>query len=714
MNKTNYFCLVFFITALICVLGYTTAGVAEETPETEETPIIMGIDLQDYSITVKVSEPFSYTLYKPEDPYRIVVELLNVSLGAFNNKIVSEKAGITEIVPSQVETPSLMARLDILLQMPSGVEPEYKENELTLRIEEVKEVIEEEAVLAEEEIVAEKEPGLIEAEEVPLPKATEVTDISFERSDDFLNIIIRGDGSMAPDAFPLDNRIIIDIPDVVMTAQLPSAVVSPLKGIRSGKHDGKIRLVLDLKEQIDFSVTAVEDAIVVALELPVAKRPVEEIEEIEVAEVEELEAPVAGKYTGKRISLDFQDADVIPIFRLLADISGYNVVVSPEVKGRITMKLINVPWDLALDIILKTFGLGKSVEDSIIRIAPHSVFARESEEAARAQEALVKAEPLESKVYFISYAKVSDVGKAIKDAKILTARGSVSADERTSSLFVNDVEAVFPKIEGLLATIDKRTPQVLIEARIVEVNTTDVKDLGIQWGFFLEPTGGRFGDINVEGSSQGFIPSGPLVGRNFLIDFPAGTVGAGTGSGIVFGLLNPAGTMGLDFRLSALTTLGRTKIIGSPKVVTLDNEKATISQGTSEPFPKVDVQSGQISADYKDVLLLIEVTPHITPAGDIGMLVYLKKEDVSGFVDIGGTDVPRTTKVEEATNVLIQSGETLVIGGVYKKTEEDSIAGVPGLMNIPVLGWLFKTTLRRDITTELLIFLTPRKLEKTI
>ncbi|MFH0933434.1 MAG: type IV pilus secretin PilQ [Nitrospirota bacterium] len=704
-GKLHYLRLILLCSMLLCSLffalwGCASTGSVKESTRSEEIPVITGIDLQDYSVTVKVSKPFSYTMYRPEDPYKVVVELLDVNTGAFSMKIVSDKAGITEIVPSQIESP-LMTRIEILLQTPTTVEPEYKNNELKIR---VKEEPPKEVVKAKEEVPEIKEPEPVVPEEKPLLKATEITSISFDRSADIVKILIKGNGSMTPSVLPLDNRIVIDIPDVDMKAQLPATVVSPLKGIRSGKHDNMIRLVLDLKEKTNFDVTTIGDSLIVALSttpsVPIAQKSEEEVEAAESMPSTE------GKYLGKKISLDFQDADIVPIFRLLADISGYNIVVSPEVKGKLTMKLINVPWDQALDIILKTFSLGKTVENNIIRIAPHAALARESEEAAKAKESELKAVPLETKIFHINYADVSNIEKSIKDAKILSSRGSISIDKRTSSLAVNDVAVVFQQIENFLSTLDKATPQVLIEARLVEVSTSDVSNFGIQWGVAHAAGSKPFqGNVN--------LGRGAFTGKNFMVDFPSSGVGAGTGAGFAIGILDTTRTMGLDLQLSALERLEKSKIISTPRIVTTDNEKASLMQGQSIPYPKVDVQSGQISVEYKDVVILIEVTPHITPSGAVTSLIFVKKEDVIRETIIGGNPVPVTSKIEGNTKVLVQTGETIVIGGLLKKTEKENTSGVPGLMNIPILGWLFKTKGNSEETTELLIFITPRILEKT-
>jgi len=410
----------------------------------------------------------------------------------------------------------------------------------------------------------------------------------------------------------------------------------------------------------------------------------------------------------ENINFDFQDQDIVPIFRLFADISGCNLFIHPDVKGRATMKFIDVSWSQALETILSTFSLGKSVEGNIIKIAPHTIFTKESEDKAKAQEALSRAEPLETKIFNVSYAKVKDVEAAIKNAKLLTARGSTSADERTSTILVQDTADVFPTIEQLLATLDKPTPQVLIEARIVEVDTTSARELGIQWGMFFKASN----TLSSLGGLSGvpFLSPGAFTGNNYLVDFPAKGVGPLSGSGFTFGLISPDRTFGLDLQLSALETIGQSKIISNPKIMTVDNGKAKILQGKSIPIRKL-TSEGTISTEFKDVTLELIVVPHITPDGSIAMAIEIKKEDIDRTAPtIDG--VPGTDKKEALTNVIIKDAETVVIGGMYKIDTLDADSGVPGLMNIPILGWLFKSKTKASRTTELLIFITPRIIER--
>jgi type IV pilus assembly protein PilQ len=716
MKRNLIYCLILYLT-VIGLWGCATTARTQQATESQERTAITGIEIKDNMVIIRASSPFIYTIYRPGDPYKLIVDIPDTSIGGLSSRILSKSAGITEIIPSQIESPSLMTRLEMILQTPAVVEQEYKNNTLTLTL---KEQSPQEIPAGLYTVTDEKEVPQASAPPVqkPLPKATEISSISFEQKIETIDLLIKGNGSMIPNIFPLDDRIIIDVPDVVINTTVPLEVTSPVTGIRSDQQDNKVRLVVDMREQTNFDVTAIGDSIVIAFQRPAGERPVAssltgmlaedaDKEPFEADTEEEGEEPAAleeGKYTGKKISLDFQDADIVPIFRLLADISGYNIVVSPEVKGKLTMKLINVPWDQALDLILKTFSLGKSVEGNIIRIAPYQIFAKEREEAVKAQEAGIKAEPLLTKIFPISYADVKVVQASVKSSKILTNRGSTSIDIRTSTMLVKDVASVFLEIEKLLATLDTPTPQVLIEARIVEVNTANVVDLGIQWGGFL---------IGSDGLSQigGFsgLGTGPFTGHNFIVDFPGGGT-AGGGTGFTFGMLNPAKSMGLDVQLSAYETLGKLKIISNPRIITLDNKEAKILQGKSIPVRKLTTE-GTISTEFKDVTLELTVQPHIAPDDTISMIVSIKKEELDPTVpSIEG--VPGTDKKEAKTSVIIANGETVVIGGVYKITNTTSEQGVPGLMKIPILGWLFKKKSIDTQTNELLIFITPRIVEQ--
>lgn len=714
--------------------GCATAKVNSSEPP---KPTLSRIDIEDNSVIISADQPFIYTMYKTGDPYKIIVDIPDTMIGSFTKKITSYKRGITEVYPSQVQVPSLLARLEILLETPSAVDQEYKNNVLTIRIKDdvsvkqspakqqdpPKELKITEPDKKERSIIAGRVSGNPDRSvQTQLPKATEINNISFDTSVSAVKVVIRGNGSMTPDVFPSENRLIIDIPGVVLNTTIPSTVISPVRGIRSGAYENKTRIVIDLTEMAKYDVAAVGDSVVVTVkrdkEAPLAAAPPRMRGNVEAAleplpMTQESETSVGGKcgsyLAGKQnINFDFQDQDIVPIFRLFADISGCNLFIHPDVKGRATMKFIDVSWVQALDTILKTFSLGRSVEGNIIRIAPHTVFTKESEEKAKAREALTLAEPLETKIYNISYAKVKDVEAAVKSAKLLTPRGSTSVDERTSTILVQDTTDVLQKVEELLSTLDKPTPQVLIEARIVEVNTATTRDLGIQWGMNLQASNtlSSFGGL----SGVPLLSSGPFTGRNYLVDFPAKNVGPLSGSGFAFGFLSPDRTFGLDLQLSAVQELGKGKIISNPRILTVDHGRAKIIQGESIPTRKLTAE-GTISTEYKDVTLELIVTPHITPDKSISMLVELKKEDINP-TRLAVDGALSTFKKEINTTVVIRDGETIVIGGMYKSSSSNFDTGVPGLMKIPILGWLFKNERSVGDEQELLMFITPRIIER--
>lgn len=758
MKKKKIVLISLLIVSIFFVIAgcATTGQVMEETQKTAQI-VITDINVTDYAVEIKASGPFVYTMYKPSDPYRLIVDLPDVSIGKYKDKISTDKAGISEVILSQADSPTLIAKVEILLQSPANIEPLYSNGILTLKVaavavpgaekkEEAKPAVEEKVEVKEvkKEEVPEPAPKIeaaMKAEEAqPLQKATEITAISFEYGDGAIKFIIKGNGSMNPAVFTAKNRIVIDVPDTVMKAKVPATVMPPVKGVRAGKHKDKTRLVLDIKEKRDFDVSSAGDTLIVTIKSPetmaaAGKETARETQKVQAeekkdvtaqkasvttsaeapqkvaipntpAEAKETEALAEGKYTGKRISLDFQDADILPIFRLLSDVSGYNVVVSPEVKGKLTMKLINVPWDQALDLILKTSTppLGMIVEGNIIRIAPHAVFAKESDERAKAKEAEVRAEVMETRFFSISYAEVSVVENAIKGSKILTPRGNISVDKRTSSMVIKDAASVFPQVELLLSNLDKPTPQVLIEARIVEINTTAERDLGIQWGLTLQAPN----TLTTFGGLSG-LNTGTFTGGNYLVDLPSGA-SAGSGTGFTFGIMNPAKTMGLDLQLSAIQTAGKGKIVSNPKILTVDNKDAYISQGDSIPIRKLTAE-GTISTEFKDFSLSLKVNPHITPDNSIALSIEAKKEEPD-WTRVSNEGTPASKKREANTNVIIKDGETVVIGGVFKTSEQNSDSGVPGLMDVPVLKWLFKKNKVTEETSEMLIFITPRIVHK--
>lgn len=405
------------------------------------------------------------------------------------------------------------------------------------------------------------------------------------------------------------------------------------------------------------------------------------------------------EYVGEKINIDFQDAELSHVFRLIADISGYNFVVSPDVKGKFSMKLLDVPWDQALDVILRNYGLSKTMEGNIIRIAPTSVIAKEEEEIAQAKESQEKSGNLITRIYSVNYANVEDIKKSIETAKILTKRGFISADTRTSSVIIKDVEKMHTEYENLIRSLDVPTPQVSIDARIVEVNSNYSKELGIQWGALVKPTPQTIiGGTTLTGKN-GFFSGNPL-----LVNLPA-AVSQGSGGSIGIGYIGAGVLRALDIQLSALEAAGKGKIISNPRVMTMDHQKAKILQGKKIPYETFSQEGTQTA--FVDAAIELTVTPHITPEGTILMNIETKKNEAD-FSQRSFNGVPTININEVTTQVLIVDGDTLALAGIYKTTSSKDTSGVPGLSKIFGLGWLFKTEKDVDDSTELMVFITPR------
>ncbi len=420
------------------------------------------------------------------------------------------------------------------------------------------------------------------------------------------------------------------------------------------------------------------------------------------------------RYQGKRISLDFKDADIHNILRLISEVARLNIITSDEVKGKITVTMRNVPWDQALDIILKTKKLGKVQHGNIIRVATLEELAKEKELLAKAAEANKKLEPIRVRLIPVNYATAKDIEAQVKD--VLSDRGSVTVDDRTNVLIVKDVLEHLVKAEGLVRSLDTETPQVLIEARIVEANTQFVREIGVQWGgdmSFASATGNPTGlpfpnNIVVRGGADDQATNRPFSGTGnpgqFAINLPA-AVGAGSGGALGFIFGSAGGIARLNLRLSALENKGAVKIISAPKIATLDNHKAKIGQGVSIPIAVVSAAG--VNTQFVEAKLELEVTPHITQEGSILMAIKVTKNEPD-FSRTGARGDPTILKKEAETQVMVRDGDTTVIGGIYTKKTSDTVTGIPFFSSIPILGYLFRNVKKNDDRTELLIFITPR------
>jgi len=422
----------------------------------------------------------------------------------------------------------------------------------------------------------------------------------------------------------------------------------------------------------------------------------------------------ATNYTGRKVDFNVKDIDIKNLLGAIAEISKKNIIVADDVKGSVTIKLRNVPWDQALDIVLKSKGLGREDIGNIIRVAPIETLRAEQKAAAEAYRNRQAAEPLKVRLIPVNYAKADQLTSQIKDA--LTERGSVSVDARTNTLIVKDVQEALLRAEGIVRNLDTQTPEVLIEARIVEAATSFARQAGIQWGgnismapTFGNPTGLIFPNIlAVAGAADD--PSAPTSGLqgvaqpNFAVNMPA-PIGLNNGAGLGFVFGSAGGAANLNLRLSAAENSGTIKTISSPRVVTVDNVDASISQGVSIPFSQTSAAG--VATNFIEARLELRVTPHVTQEGSIQMKISATNNQPNPQLT-GSNGQPSISRREARTEVLVRDGETTVIGGIYTRRNSEAWNEVPVLSKIPVLGWLFKKKAVTDDRTELLVFITPR------
>ncbi|MEO0574030.1 MAG: type IV pilus secretin PilQ [Pseudomonadota bacterium] len=432
------------------------------------------------------------------------------------------------------------------------------------------------------------------------------------------------------------------------------------------------------------------------------------------------------EYFGERVSLNFQDIEARAVLQVLAEISGRNIVVSDTVQGSLTLRLKNVPWDQALDIVMTTRGLDMRENGNVIIVAPSTEIAAREQADLQARAAIQELEPTFSEFLQINYAKAADMAALVQDG-ILTERGTVSIDERTNTLLIQDTAESLRNIRRLVTTLDIPVQQVLIESRIVSVNDDFQREFGARLGlsqvdfsddglYAVSGTGGnvnntlssaldRANDIANGNANPARIDRGTNLDR-YNVNLP---------------IANPAGSIALavlesdfilDLELSALQAEGRGEIVSSPRVVTTNQKEAVIKQGVEIPFQEA-AASGATAVAFKEAVLSLTVTPQITPDGNIAMDLRVSQDTVGQvFTVIGGGAIPSIDTREVETQVLVSDGQTVVLGGIYETEIRDTVSKVPLLGDIPGVGNLFKTTQKINNKSELLIFVTPKILEE--
>jgi type IV pilus assembly protein PilQ len=483
---------------------------------------------------------------------------------------------------------------------------------------------------------------------------------------------------------------------------------TPVKSVEAMRADGNARLVVEPTGR--YEQVAYQSDDLFTLELAPVPEDAPQVED-------------AREYTGERLTLNFQDIETRAVLQLLADVSQQNIVVSDSVQGNVTLRLQNVPWDQALDIVLRTKGLDMRRRDNVILVAPAEEIAARERQELQARKDLQELEPLRFEFLQVNYAKASDLATLLAAEgrnALLSERGSVSIDERTNTLLLQDTGERLSEIRRLVQTLDVPVHQVLIESRIVIVNDDFSRQLGVRLGATAVTDNSSDGLISVSGSAAGnntIINSGLGNIQNTGQPFPVATPALNDRFNVNLPVNNPAGRVALaildqdyliDLELSALQAEGRGEIVSTPRVIAVNRKEASIEQGVEIPFQEA-ASSGATTTQFKKAVLSLKVTPQITPDGRIIMDMIVSQDSVGEQVPSAtGGFVPSINTREVITQVLVNDGETVVLGGIYETERRETANKVPILGDIPGVGVLFRSTQRDSNKAELLIFVTPR------
>ena len=655
-------------------------------------------------------EPLPFTIDKPA---RIALDLPNTTLALASRRIDVHSGGVDSVLAAEANGRTrLVVNVDALLPYTTKVEG----NDIVVTLgQQVRDA-------GGTAVAVSRAAG---SGQGSAPVERTIKTIDFRRGSDGTGRVIV---QMSDPRTPVNvrqegNQVVVDFAGTLMPKNLMRRYdvmdfATPVQTVDAIRVEGSSRLVISA--QGDFEQLAYQSDNQYTVEIkPSLKRTAQEDKK---------------EYTGERLTLNFQDIDVRSVLQLLADTSGQNIVVSDSVTGNLTLRLQNVPWDQALDIVLRTKGLDKRRQDNVIIIGPTEELANREKAELAAHKEVQELSPIRSEFMTVNYAKVADLAKMIRPIggaaggggknSLLSARGSISIDERTNTLLVQDTAENLAEIRRMVQTLDVPVKQVLIEARIVIVSDTFERDLGAQFGVTTAQTNGNNGLLAITGSGTGAdtmvqsavsnLSSGlpvtpvatPALANRYMVNTPA----ANTNGSIGISLLG--GSYLVDLALSAAENEGKSETISSPRVITANQKQATISQGVEIPYQE-SASSGATTTQFKDAVLSLKVTPLITPDNRVVLDIDVRDDAVGQQVTSAtGGSVPSINTHSIQTQVLVSDGQTVVLGGILETTKSYAANKVPWLGDIPILGNLFKSTTNINNKTELLIFITPKILRE--
>ena len=652
-------------------------------------------------------EPLPFTIDKPA---RIAFDLPNTLLALPSRRIDVRSGGVDSVLAAEANGRSrLVINVDQLLPYTTKVDG----NTIVVTLG--------------------RQPGDALANAVPrtggsastAPVERSIKTIDFRRgSDGTGRVIVQLSDPRTPvNVRQEGNQVVVDFAGTLMPKNLMRRYdvmdfATPVQTVDAIRVEGSSRLVISAQGDFEQLAYQSDNQYTVEIKPSLKHNAAEEKKE----------------YSGERLTLNFQDIDVRSVLQLLADTSGQNIVVSDSVTGNLTLRLQNVPWDQALDIVLRTKGLDKRRQDNVIIIGPTEELATREKAELEAHKEVQELSPIRSEFMQANYAKVADLAKMIRPTaggsagggrnSMLSNRGSISIDERTNTLMVQDTAENLAEIRRLVQALDVPVRQVLIEARIVVVSDTFERDLGAQFGVTSAQQNGNNGLLAITGTGTGAdtmiqsaltnLSSGlpvapvatPVLANRYMVNTPA----ANTNGSIGVSLLG--GSYLVDLALSAAENEGKSETISSPRVITANQKQATIMQGVEIPYQE-SASSGATTTQFKNAVLSLKVTPLITPDNRVILDLDVSDDTVGQQVTSAtGGSVPSIDTRQIQTQVLVGDGQTVVLGGILETTKSYSANKVPWLGDIPILGNLFKSTTNINDKTELLIFITPKILRE--
>jgi type IV pilus assembly protein PilQ len=707
--------------AACVIVGFASAAAqAQGTPNKLESVDVQNLAGQQLQLTLRHSappaEPIGFTI---DNPARISLDLANTALALPSRRIDVRAGGVDSILAAEAAGRTrLVLNLDRLLPYSTRVSG----NDIIVMIG----ANSSPAAAAAASSGAAGSPVPRSASAVP-SGARAIRGIDFRRGAGGTGrVIVRLSDPRTPaNLRQLGNQIVVDFAGAEVASNLARRYdagdfATPVTGFDVVRVGDGVRLSISAVGDYEQLAYQSDDQYVV--EVQPARKAAQKVEDKRV-------------YTGERLTLNFQDIETRAVLQLLADASGQNIVVSDSVQGSVTLRLQNVPWDQALDIVLRTKGLDKRRNDNVIIVAPtEELAAREKAELAARQD-VQDLSPLRSEYLQVNYAKASDLAALIKSGDgatsggLMSKRGTISVDERTNTLLLSDSSDRLEDIRRLVGTLDIPIRQVQIEARIVIVSDDFSRELGARAGFsgfdFLGSNLGytsgnapnnddalefmqeRSEDTNPNNDGPGFVLSdGPGVPNRYNVNLPI----ASPAGSLAFMLLGR--DFLVDLEIQAAQNEGRTEVISTPRVITANQREASIEQGVEIPYQESS-SSGATTIQFKKAVLSLKVTPQITPDNRVILDLNVKKDSV-GQVIVGGAgqQVPSIDTREITTQVLVNDGQTVVLGGILETERRESEKKVPYLGDVPVLGRLFKTTSKANNKDELLIFVTPKILRE--